>query len=114
MYLTVVIDLFNREVIGWNLSNNLETNSIIEAFNKSYMKYKPKRGCVLHSDREVQYASKEFRMLLRERGMIQSMSRRGDCYDNACAETFFKTLKVENIYHQEYKSEVQAKRDLFE
>ena len=114
MYLTVIIDLFNREVIGWNLSNNLETNSIIEAFNKSYMRYRHKRGCVFHSDRGVQYASKEFRKLLRERGMIQSMSRRGDCYDNACAESFFKTLKVENIYHQEYKSEVQAKRNLFE
>ena len=60
MYLNVVIDLFNREVVGWNLSNNLETNSIIEAFNKSYMKYKPKIGCVFHSDRGVQYASKEF------------------------------------------------------
>lgn len=114
MYLTVIIDLFNREVIGWNLSKNLETSSVIEAFNKSFMRYKPKKGCIFHSDRGVQYASKEFRNLLKERGMIQSMSRRGNCYDNACAETFFKTLKVENIYHQKYKNEIQAKRDLFE
>ena len=114
MYLTVILDLFNREVIGWDFSSNLESSSLIKAFNKSYMRYKPKRGCVFHSDRGVQYASKEFRNLLKEKGMQQSMSRSGNCYDNACAESFFKTLKVENIYHQDYKSEIEAKRDLFE
>ena len=114
MYLTVILDLFNREILGWDLSCSLETKSLIIALRNSVKKYKPNKGCIFHSDRGVQYASKEFRLLLNELELTQSMSGHGNCYDNACAETFFKTLKVENIYHKTYISQEEARRDLFE
>jgi len=96
-YLCVIIDLFNREVIGWDLSESLETTSLLKAYQKAIQNNKPGKNCIFHSDRGVQYASKEFRNLLEKNQMIQSMSRKGDCWDNAVAESFFKTIKAEKI-----------------
>jgi putative transposase len=77
------------------------------------MQHKPKPGLIFHSDRGIQYACKEFRELLKKNNIIQSMSRRRNCWDNAVAESFFKTLKVERVYHRKYMNEIQTKSDLF-
>lgn len=116
MYLTTIIDLFDRQVIGWALSKTLFTKeTIIPAWKMAVQKRKIDKSLIFHSDRGVQYASKEFRKLLKINGLIiQSMSRKGNCWDNAVAESFFKTLKAELIYHDNYKTIQQAKTAVFE
>jgi transposase InsO family protein len=114
MYLCVILDLFNREVVGWNLDDHMEASLLTKAFEDAIKKYRPGKGCIFHSDRGVQYASEEFRKILGKHNMIQSMSRKGDCWDNACAESFFKTLKVEKIYHVKYLTKEEAISDLFQ
>jgi putative transposase len=113
-YLTTIIDLFNREIVGWDLSESLETNSLITCFDNAFNLHKPEPGCIFHSDRGIQFASREFRRKLQESEMKQSMSRKGDCWDNAVAESFFKILKSELIRHVRYDDMKQAKQSLFE
>ena len=98
VYLTVIVDLFDRKVIGWALSSSLETiHTTIPALKMAVKNRTPLDGLIFHSDRGVQYCAHAFRDLLRELcpTVRQSMSRKGDCWDNSCAESFFKTLKVE-------------------
>nr|WP_242456745.1 IS3 family transposase [Prosthecochloris ethylica] len=95
-YLTVILELFNREIIGYSLSPRLTAESTVNvALDMAVLHRQPPAGVILHSDRGVQYASKSFRKRLKKYGMIQSMSGKGNCYDNAVTETFFKTLKTE-------------------
>mgnify|MGYP002725685264 CR=1 FL=1 len=112
-YLTVFIDLFSRSVVGWDLSSSLERHSLIKAFNKAVMRRSPGKGLMIHSDRGVQYASKEFKRRLKDHGFIQSMSRKGDCWDNAVAESFFHTIKTQLIHHVNFKTVEEAERILF-
>ena len=112
-YLTVFIDLFSRSVVGWDLSSSLERHSLIKAFNKAVMRRRPGKGLMIHSDRGVQYASKDFKNRLMDHGFIQSMSRKGDCWDNAVAESFFHTLKTQLIHHVRFKTFDEAERILF-
>jgi transposase InsO family protein len=98
LYLTTVIDLYDRKVIGWAFSTTMSAEqTVIPALNMARMNRKPKKGMIFHSDRGVQYCSDAFREALQKNGksVRQSMSRKGNCWDNACAETFFKTLKRE-------------------
>ena len=98
VYLTVVIDLFDRKVIGWSLSDNLEAaNTTIPAFEMAVKNRTPEKDFIFHSDRGVQYCAYAFRDVIRNHcpGVRQSMSRKGNCWDNACAESFFSTLKSE-------------------
>jgi transposase InsO family protein len=98
VYLTVVLDLFDRKAIGWALSSGMETSETTTAALEMAVKNrKPLDGMIFHSDRGVQYCAQSFRSILSERcpGVRQSMSRKGNCWDNACAESFFKTLKAE-------------------
>lgn len=113
LYLTVFIDLFSRMVIGWDLSDSLERSSVIRALNKAILKRNPSRGLLVHSDRGIQYASADFRKKLEEKGFVQSMSRRGNCWDNAVAESFFHSLKTQLIYHQRFQNRDEAERILF-
>jgi transposase InsO family protein len=115
-YLTTVIDLYDRQVVGWSLSKTLFTKeTITPAWKMATSKRKIDNNLIFHSDRGIQYASKEFRDQLNSNSLItQSMSRKGNCWDNAVAESFFKTLKSELIYHQEYKTIEQAKLAVFE
>ena len=113
VYLVVFIDLFNREVVGWDVSESLKTESSIYAFNKAVNKKNPPSGLMVHSDRGVQYASQDFRCVLREHNCIQSMSRKGNCWDNAVAESFFSTLKKRLTRDRNYNSIEELKRDLF-
>jgi transposase InsO family protein len=98
IYLTVVLDLFDRKVIGWSLSDNMETcNTSIPAFEMAVKNRQPGSDLIFHSDRGIQYCAHSFRSIMRNLHLSvrQSMSRKGNCWDNACAESFFKTLKAE-------------------
>jgi transposase InsO family protein len=98
VYLTIVLDLFDRKIIGWALSSGMETSeTTIAALDMALKNRTPEEGLLFHSDRGVQYCAQSFRAFLRERhpAVRQSMSRKGNCWDNACAESFFKTLKRE-------------------
>ena len=116
LYLTTIIDLFDRQVIGWSLSKSLLTKeTIIPAWKMALSKRKIDSPLIFHSDRGVQYASTLFRNHIKTNNLItQSMSRKGNCWDNAVAESFFKTLKAELIYHDKYVSIFQAKSAIFE
>ncbi len=95
-YLTMVMDIFDRKIIGWNLSNTLETAQTVEpALNKALNNRKPSESLLFHSDRGIQYVANQTKTILKKHKIIQSMSRKGNCWDNAVAESFFKTLKQE-------------------
>jgi putative transposase len=99
LYLTVFIDLYSRIVVGWSLSDNLGHQSVVKALQRGIWRRKPPKGLLVHSDRGVQYCCAEFGKIIKRNHFIQSMSRKGNCWDNAVAESFFKTLKTELIYH---------------
>jgi len=112
-YLSVFIDLFSRIVVGWDLSDSLDRQSTIKAFNKALMRRNPSAGLLVHSDRGVQYVSHEFRDFLKQKDFTQSMSRKGNCWDNAVAESFFHTLKTQYVNHVHFKNKVSAELGLF-
>jgi len=112
-YLTVFIDLFSRMVVGWDLSASLERHSVINAFKKAVLRRQPSSDLLIHSDRGAQYASKDFRKLLKNKGYTQSMSRKGNCWDNAVAESFFHTIKNQLIRHRKFKTKHEAQLALF-
>ena len=114
LYLCVVQDLFNREPIGWSLATHMRTDMVVSALKQALLRSPRRPGLIFHSDRGSQYASIEFRKALSDNGIIQSMSRKGNCYDNAPMESFLKTLKVEEVYRKKYESFQDAKRNLFE
>ena len=113
VYLVVFIDLFNSKVVGWDLSTSLETKSTLHAFRKAIWNRKPSEGLLVHSDRGVQYASKDFREELDLNKCVQSMSRKGNCWDNAVSESFFSTLKTRLTHHRTYNSMEELERDIF-
>lgn len=115
LYLTVILDVFNRQIVGWSMSDSLKTTQTsIPALIQAYKRTKPAPGLVFHSDRGVQYACHEFRYYLKKYKMIQSMSGKGNCYDNAITESFFHTLKTELIYFEQYQTRRQAQISIFE
>jgi len=114
LYLAVVLDLCSRRVVGWSMGTRLDVQLVLRAFMMAVMRRRPPRGLIFHSDRGSQYASQAFRKTLGHWGMQQSMSRKGDCWDNACAESFFNTLKVELIGKTIYASRRDAQSAIFE
>jgi len=115
LYLTTIIDLFDRKVIGWSLSNNMTTkDTIMKAWTMAKTNRSARKGMIFHSDRGVQYTADEFRKELGKSKVLQSMSRKGNCWDNAVAESFFKIIKSEMINHKYYYSHFQAKIDVFD
>jgi len=116
MYLTVIIDLYDRKVIGWSMSEGLSTaETIIPAWIMATWNRPITQELIFHSDRGTQYACNEFTKILRANKLIsQSMSRKGNCWDNAVAESFFKTIKVEWIYGQNFINQEQAQLSIFE
>ena len=113
LYLAVVIDLYSRRVIGWSASRRMKKDLVIDALNKAMALRKPPEGVIFHSDRGSQYCSKEFRRLLTKHKFEQSMSGKGNCYDNAAVETFFKTLKAEMVWKIAFQTREQARKELF-
>jgi putative transposase len=114
LYLVVILDLFSRQIVGWAMSDRLTSGFVVKALYQAIGRRHPASGCIFHSDRGVQYASTDFRDVLRAYGFIQSMSRKGNCYDNAVAESFFHTLKTEHVYDYRYKSRAEARQSIFE
>ena len=110
LFLAVVIDLFSRQVIGWSLRFDMARDIVIDALRMAWFKRhpSPQAGVIFHSDRGSQYASQDFRDVLAEYGITASMSRRGDCWDNACSETLFGSLKVERLHGQRFQTRRQA------
>ena len=118
LYLTTVIDLFDRKVIGWALSATMSAQQTsIAALNMAKINrpVKEKKELLFHSDRGIQYACQEFvNELTKNKTIVRSMSRKGNCWDNAVAESFFKTLKVELVYHNTYQTRQEAELSIFE
>lgn len=113
-YLTVFLDLYSRLVVGWSVSTSLSHESVLRALWRAVGRRGPVAGLMIHSDCGVQYACAAFRAALQQQGFIQSMSRKGDCWDNAVAESFFRTLKTEWLYHADVIDIVHAEQELFE
>jgi len=115
LYLAVVIDLYSRKVVGWSLGRRLTSTLVCEALLMALWLRRPAKGqLIFHSDRGVQYASDAFRRLLKAHGIEGSMSRKGDCWDNAPVESFFGTLKLERIHWRSYQSREEARADIVE
>jgi len=104
LYLAVVIDLFNREVVGWSMSKSLETKIVLDALDMAMKRTSPDAEVIFHSDRGVQYASETYRKFLKNERIKPSMSRKGNCYDNAYVESWFSSLKKECLYRRNYRS----------
>lgn len=113
LYLAVVLDLFSRRIVGWSMGKRLKKSLVIDALRMALKDRRPQPGWMHHSDRGSQYASNDYREILRAHAVLVSMSRRGNCWDNAVVESFFKTLKVERVYHKHYRTRDEAKADIF-
>ncbi len=113
LYLASILDLCTREIVGWRLYNRMETKLVMDALNDAYQARKPKKGLIHHSDRGTQYASYDYQKKLREYGMEASMSRTGNCYDNACAESFFSLLKKELMRGRKFQTKEQAYTEIY-
>ena len=114
LYLATVIDLFDRCVVGWSMNSTMTRKLVIDAFNSAILKENPEEGFIFHSDRGVQYASYDYQNLLKDNGCIQSMSAKGCCYDNACAESFFSYLKKDFLYGRKFKTRSEARQAVVE
>jgi putative transposase len=114
LYLGVILDLFSRRVVGWALSERLERTLALDALRMALRERRPARGLLHHSDRGSQYASQEYQQLLAQHGILGSMSRSGNCWDNAVAESFFATLKLELVYRCRWRTRAEARSDVFE
>jgi putative transposase len=114
LYLAVVLDLYSRRIVGWAMSDRLERQLVIDALQMALLARRPPPGLLHHSDRGSQYASQEYQALLTKHQLRCSMSRAGNCYDNAPMESFFGTLKSELIHHRRYATRAEARADIFE
>src|SRR5208282_4255077 len=113
VYLSIILDLYSRKIVGWSTSDRITKKVVTDALLKAIWNRKPSKGLIVHSDQGSQYASKEFRNIIKRFGFKQSMSGKGNCYDNAVAESFFHTFKTECVYPEVYKSKAEAKSDTF-
>jgi putative transposase len=114
LYLAVILDLRSRRVIGWSMSRSLEERIVLDALRMALVRRQPARGVLFHSDRGSQYAGKACRRLLRDHGMRSSMSRKGDCWDNAVIESFNATIKTELIHRTKWQTREQARAAIYE
>jgi len=114
LYLAVILDLYSRRVIGWAMGQRLIGVLTEDALAMALANRQPRAGLLHHSDRGSQYAASNYQRLLNEYGLIPSMSRKGNCWDNACVESFFGTLKRELVYHRRYATRDAARQEIFE
>jgi transposase InsO family protein len=114
MYLAVVIDLYSRAIIGWSMAKRMKKNLVCDALMMALFKRKFPKNIVVHSDRGSQYCSNKYRNIIKNYKLIGSMSRKGNCWDNAIAESFFHTLKVELIQENRYKTRETARQSIFQ
>ncbi len=114
LYLAVVMDACSRKIIGWSMADHLEASLVIDALEMALHRRRPAAGLMVHSDRGVQYACQDYQGVLARNQLVCSMSRRGNCYDNAITESFHGTLKTEWVYHERYATREEARRSIFE
>ncbi|ERH41331.1 transposase IS401 [Legionella pneumophila str. Leg01/53] len=114
LYLAVVLDLYSRKVVGWSMSSRMKADLVCDALKMAIWQRKPELGLIVHSDRGVQYASKPYIQLLAQHGCKGSMSRKGDCWDNAVAESFFGSLKQELVQWKNYQTRYEAQQDILD
>lgn len=114
IYLAVVIDLYNREVIGWSMRDNLETGVVLNALDMAMKKVGPDVEIIFHSDRGSQYASEAYRNFMKMKNITASMSRKGNCYDNVYVESWFASLKKDKIYRHKYSTKAELRAAVFE
>lgn len=114
LYLATVLDLFSRKAVGWDMGAQVTAGLVENALRMALFERQPGPGLLHHSDRGSQYASGQFRTILAANQIQVSMSRKGNCYDNAVMESFFSTLKCEWVHHQDYRSRLEARLDIFD
>jgi len=114
VYVAAILDLYSRRIVGWAVSQQINTALVVMALNMALCHRQPPAGLMFHSDRGVQYASGEYRQALEQAQLIASMSRKGNCYDNATMEAFWSTLKLELIYRQQFDNATQVRHALFD
>ncbi len=114
LYLAVILDLYSRKIIGWSMSNRITKELTIAALRQAMRRRNIRAGLILHSDRGSQYACHDYVHLVKGSGFVQSMSGKGNCYDNAAMESFFKTLKIELVYWEKYLTRDEARKSIFE
>jgi len=112
LYLAIVLDLFHRQIVGWSMSNRMSRKLVMDALRMGIWHRRPGVGLIFHSDRGSQYFSHDFQKMLKNHLMISSMSRKGNCWYNAVAESFFGSLKTERIFFANYKTREEARRDV--
>ena len=114
LYLAVVIDLFSRKVVGWSMNSRMKASLVCDALKMAIWQRKPNPGLIVHSDRGSQYASRDYRQLLKLHRCLGSMSRKGNCWDNSVAESFFGHLKQERVQWQCYQTRLEARQDVLD
>lgn len=114
LYLAIVLDLFSRQVVGWSMSNRITKKLVLDALLMAVWRRRPGTGLLFHSDRGSQYCSNDFQKMLKSHGMVSSMSRKGDCWDNSVAESFFGSLKTERVFDTVYSTREGARRDIID
>jgi transposase InsO family protein len=114
LYLAAIMDLYSRKIVGWAMSQRIDTVLVLKALAMALLHRSPPANLLFHSDRGVQYASGDYRQALSQAGLIASMSRSGNCYDNAAMESFWSTLKMELVYRQSFATRQRARQVLFE
>jgi len=112
LYLAVVLDLFSRQIVGWSMSNRIKKKLVVDALRMAIWRRRPGAGLVFHSDRGSQYCSNDFQKMLKKNAMVSSMSRKGNCWDNSVAESFFGSLKTERVFGSRYSTREEARRDI--
>ena len=114
LYLCVILDLFSRQIIGWAMDKTMKQELVLSALKQAMGHRNPGQGLIFHSDRGVQYAAHSVREFLTNKGFKQSMSKKGNCYDNAVTETFFHSLKTELVFFINFKTRAEAKTEIFD
>lgn len=113
LYLAIVLDLFSRQIVGWSMASRMKSDLVLQALLMAVWRRRPKAEVIVHSDQGTQYTSGDWQAFLRDHELLPSMSRRGNCHDNAVAESFFQLLKRERIKRRIYASREQARQDVF-
>lgn len=114
LYVATIVDLFSRRVVGWAMSESLDRQIVLQALRMAIEQRQPRSGLLHHSDRGSQYASVDYQNLLQQNNMVCSMSRKGNCWDNAPQESFFSTLKTELIHRRRFATRAEARTAIFE
>ncbi len=114
LYVSTVLDLYSRKIVGLTMDRTMDTNLVIRSLNQAVYRRRPKAGLILHSDRGTQYTSLQYKDFTSKYGFKLSMSAKGNCYDNAAMESFFHTLKTEHVFFYEFATREEAKQSIFE